>query len=211
MLGAAWKLIDGEQVQCVSVSPKDPLNDYEVVCRLHKALNSADVLIGHNSDNFDIKKFNTRAIQYGLDPIQGKKQIDTLKIARKYFKFTSNKLRYIAQYLGVGEKDESPDWDLILAGDRAEIKRMREYNKQDVVVTEAVYKRLRDWHVTHPDVSTVTRDIEGVAIDKCPRCDSAHVVKCGTGPLIKAGQVRGFKQRHKCQDCKKEWRGNLIR
>lgn len=211
MLGAAWKFLDKDRVHCISVSPQDPLNDYEVIKKLHAALDSADVLVGHNSDNFDIKKFNTRALQYNLPPIQNKKKVDTLKMARKYFKFSSNTLRYIAKYLGVGEKGESPDWEKILAGDKKELAFMRKYNKQDVIVTENVYLRLREWHETHPDVSTVTRDIEGFPLDKCPRCDSAHVVKAGKEPVIKRGLISGFKQRFKCQDCKKQWVGNLLK
>lgn len=205
MLGAAWKFLDEEKTHCISVSPKDPLNDYEVIKTLRAALDSADVLIGHNSNAFDILKFNTRAIFYRLPPIQNKKQIDTLKMARKYFKFTSNKLRYIAQYLGIGEKGETPDWDLILQGDRKALAEMRKYNKQDVVVTEALYKRLRDWHQTHPDVSTVTRDISGEVLMKCPRCDSVNVVKNGTRPLIRNGAIFKTVQEHLCRKCHKQF------
>lgn len=203
MLGAAWKVLGEDRVRCVSVSHKDVFNDYEVICALHKALARAEVVIGHNSDGFDIKKFNTRAVYYGLEPLQPKKQIDTIKIAKKYFKFTSNSLRYIASYLGLGDKGESPEWDLILAGDKKALAAMREYNKRDVTVTEAVYLRLRDYHHTHPDVSTVTRDVAGEAMLKCPRCDSVDIKKDGTFPIIKNGMIVSRKQRYSCTSCHK--------
>jgi hypothetical protein len=39
-----------------------------------------------------------------VDVMPSPKTIDTLKWARKYFNFNSNKLDYIAKYLGVGQK-----------------------------------------------------------------------------------------------------------
>jgi len=201
MLGASWKHLDDDKISCVSISPKDPLNDYAVIQKLYKAIEASDGLIGHNADNFDLKKFNTRAIYYGMPPLQKKIQTDTLKIARKYFKFTSNSLRYIANYLGLENKGDSPDWDAVMSGDRKEIALMREYNRQDVIVTEQLYKKLRGWHHTHPDVSSVTRDIEGKEMDKCPSCDSVNVVKNGHKPKVKAGVVYKFAQVLLCRNC----------
>ena len=195
LLGAAWKTRDGP-ISCISVSPKDPFNDYEVVRRLHEVLSAADVLIGHNSDAFDLKTFNARAIFWGFTPIPPKVSIDTLKVAKKYFKFTSNKLSYIAQYLGVALKDESPDWDLILAGDAEELANMREYNKKDVIVTEQVYQKLMGWHHTHPQISDV-KDIEGADVHVCPKCSSPRLQRRGTRRMASGKQL----QQYQCNNC----------
>lgn len=84
ILGAAWKPLYGK-TECISVSSKNVLNDYEVVRRLHTVISESDILIGHNSDAFDIKKFNARAIYHGLPVLPPKRTVDTLKVARRMF------------------------------------------------------------------------------------------------------------------------------
>lgn len=59
ILSAAWKYLGQDKVHCVSVSPQNPLNDAAVVHYLHAALQSANILVGHNSDAFDFKKFKS--------------------------------------------------------------------------------------------------------------------------------------------------------
>lgn len=198
MLGAAWKFLGEDRVSCISVSPQNPLDDRAVIHRLHTVLSEADVLIGHNSDAFDFKKFNTRAIIYGLPPISPKRSIDTLKIARKYFRFTSNKLKYIAQVLGLDAKDESPDWEKILEGDAEELRYMRDYNKQDVIVTEQVYERLKAYHHTHPNlgVHVDIRDTANNKVDTCPKCNSIELMKRGH-----RFTQTGKKQQYQCKTC----------
>lgn len=194
----AWKFIGNDRVSCVCVSSKNPTNDYEVVKQFHSILIEADILIGHNSDAFDLKKFNARAIYHGLPPIPKKQQIDTLKEARKYFKFTSNKLSYLADYLGISSKDDSPDWNKILDGDINELATMREYNKKDVIVTEQLYHKLVSWMNTHPNVSIYSplKDIEGKVILSCPKCNSVNYKRNG----YSYGKT-GKKQRYQCLDC----------
>ena len=197
ILGAAWAF-DDEPPESTTVNPKSVFNDEKVVKKLHSALSEAEVLIGHNSDNFDIKKFNTRAIKYGLAPISQKVTIDTLKMARKYFKFTSNKLSYIADFLEVDAKEASPDWELIKQGDADELKYMQEYNEQDVIVTREVYKKLRSFHHTHPNTSQEIRDVNGEIVRSCKKCSSTNIRRDGTR-LLNSGRRR---QQWRCRDCK---------
>jgi DNA polymerase elongation subunit (family B) len=196
MFGAAWVFNDNKRVESVAVDHRKPLDDKVVIEKLHGVLDRADVLVGHNSDQFDLKMFNTRAICYGLPPIGQKVQIDTLKMARKYFRFPSNKLSYIARRLGVGAKDESPDWDLVLEGNKKELEYMRRYNRQDVVVTREVYYKLRAWHHTHPRVKGLARDVAGEEVRNCRKCGGV-LRKNGTR-LTASGKVR---QQMTCTEC----------
>ena len=84
MLGASWKFKGDMRPSVVSVKASDPFNDEGVVRVLYQVLQEADVLVGHNSDRFDLKKFNTRALHYGLAPLHIRTQqtVDTLKIAK---------------------------------------------------------------------------------------------------------------------------------
>lgn len=205
MLGASWAFND-EKPQAISVSPKAPLDDEYVIKYMHGVLEKADVLIGHNSDNFDIKKFNTRAVFYGLPPLSPKVQIDTLKIARKYFKFTSNQLGYICQYLGLSAKDESPDWELCIDGDVQELRNMREYNKNDVIATRDLYKKLSAWHHTHPHLHSGIHDVVGLKVDTCMKCGSPDLQQRGFRYLA-SGRKR---RKYKCNSCGGWQAGKLI-
>ena len=52
--------------------------------------------------------------------------VDTLKEARKVFKFSSNKLDYIAQYLGVGAKMDTGGialWEGCATGSRKALRK----------------------------------------------------------------------------------------
>jgi DNA polymerase elongation subunit (family B)/Zn ribbon nucleic-acid-binding protein len=198
ILSVAWAIND-ERVKCISVSPQNPLNDFEVVKTFHAVLNDCDCFVGHNVDAFDIKKFNTRAIAYGLHPIGKKTTIDTLKIARRHFKFTSNKLRYIAKFFSITEKDGSPDWDACLLGDADALAYMREYNRTDVEVTRQLYYKLRAYHENHPDFNAIrpVRDIcDNIVYNVCKVCGSADTVKNGSWFGLK-GRVK----KRMCKSC----------
>lgn len=199
MLGAAWKFLGEKKIGCISVNPKNPTNDEEVIHVIHDVLSSADILVGHNSDAFDYKKFNARAITYGLPPIAPKQSIDTLKIARQNFKFSSNTLRYIAQILGVDAKDESPDWQKCCLGDENELRYMRKYNRQDVIVTEKVYLKLRPYAKNHPNLNTYLnlQDDQGQPIPACKACGSVEMLRSDSHIHTNATKYRAYQ----CASC----------
>lgn len=209
MLGAAWKWKGEDTAQVVSVTPSEPLNDEGIVRALYSVLDEADIIIGHNSDKFDIKKFNTRAIAYGLPPLARKTQIDTLKIARRYFAFTSNTLAYLADFLGVPQgKDASPNWQKCIEGCPDELRYMRKYNKQDVFVTEAVYDKIMSWHHTHPNIAEPQRDVEGLIVpNTCHRCGSCETSKRGFQYM-----ASGIKyQIYSCNSCGSRFKGEKVK
>lgn len=206
ILSAAW-MIDGK-IKCVAIDPKDPFNDKEIVTKLPKVLSKATLLIGHNADAFDLKKFNTRAIYHGLKPLPPIPSVDTLKVARKSFAFTSKKLAYIAQFLKVGAKDESPDWRKVLAGNRAEIRRMKTYNKKDVEVTWAVYKKLQGFIANHPNMNLLhpVKDVKGAPVENCPNCQSPDTQRAGIR-VLRTGRY----QRMHCRSCGAYWKGGKTK
>jgi len=150
VISAAWKWLGSSKTEAVSVLDdrdafrKDPTNDYAVVKKVHELLSEADAIVHHFGDRFDLPKMNTRFIQLGLPPIPPLVQIDTYKIAKKEFKFMSNRLDYIAKYLGLEGKLPTPPelWIDCLHGKVGAIKHMVKYNKQDVDLLEQVYIRL---------------------------------------------------------------------
>lgn len=142
--------------------------------KLHTLFNKADVIITHNGDKFDIKMANSFFVHHNLLPPSPYKTIDTLKIARSKFRFNSNKLNDLGQYLNVGRKIETGGFKLwleCLRGNKRAWKKMKRYNKRDVDLLEKVYLRLRPWATNTPDINP-----SGII---CPTCGSAKVQKRG--------------------------------
>lgn len=129
-------------------TPKGLLN------RLHELLNEADIVVGHNSKQFDTKMVNGFFIHNGLLPTRPYRQIDTLQIAKSRFRFASNHLNDLGEYLGCGKKVKTGGIDLwfkCMAGDKKAWRLMEEYNKQDTVLLEAVYNKLMPWAENQPN------------------------------------------------------------
>lgn len=161
---------------------------------LHDMMADADVLVAHNGDAFDIKKVNARFAIHRMKPPEPYKSIDTLKIARRHFKFDSNKLDAVGQVLGVGRKMPHTGkhlWLGCMAGDKAAWKKMKAYNKQDVVLLEKVFQQLLPWATSITNFAYLTREV-----GCCPRCLSKNIRRGGMHRTLT--QER---QRYQCKDC----------
>lgn len=164
-----------------------------------KLLDEADIVITHNGDKFDLKKLNTRFVKFDLGKPSPYRSIDTLKIARKHFSFTSNKLEYLAEFLKCKFKKMKSKkfpgvtmWDQCLARNPEAWKEMEAYNKQDVLTLEAVYDKLKPWD------KTINFSIFNAG---------NHICSCGSTELIKKGTTdysytnHGYYQRYRCKSC----------
>jgi uncharacterized protein YprB with RNaseH-like and TPR domain len=169
-------------------------NDDKALCEdLWKLFDEADVLVAHHGDSFDMKKSNARFIIHGMTPPSPYKTIDTKKVAKKYFKFESNKLDDLGKYLGLGEKLPTGGFDTWLgcmAGDMKMWAKMVKYNRQDVVLLEKVYLRMRDWMTNHPRTS------DNPISSTCPNCNGTHLQRRG----VTRNKVTTL-QRLMCIDC----------
>lgn len=113
-----------------------------------EVLNEADLIVAHNGDRFDLKWIKTRAIYHRLPMLPNYKQFDTLKVAKSKFLFNSNKLDYIAKFLGAKGKikTEMKLWDdIILHKCPIAMNTMLEYCDEDVRQLEEVYDLLVAW------------------------------------------------------------------
>lgn len=123
-------------------------DDKELLLRFSDVMDSADILIGHNSKQFDTKWIRTRCLFHRI-PISPKfNEIDTLTNSRSGFRFNSNRLDYIGKFLGVGEKT-STGYDLwkniVLHNDEESLRQMIEYCANDVILLEKVYNELKPY------------------------------------------------------------------
>ena len=205
----AWKWLGEKETHILSLPDfktykKEPQNDELLVRELWKLIDSAEVIIGQNSDAFDIKKSNARFVKHGLEPPSPYKTIDTLKIARRYFKLNSNKLDDLGDYLNIGRKLHTGGFNLWLgciAGEKDAWKKMTDYCKQDVILLEKVYYKLRGWSKNSPNMNLV---IGGFT--NCPTCGSEHTERRGT----EVSRVSTFQRWH-CLNCGSWFKGESIK
>lgn len=148
--------------------------DKEIIKDFVKVMAEADELVGHNVDRYDTKFIMARALKHNIPVLPKYQSTDTLKLAKKHFMLNSNKLDYIAQYLGIGHKTKHRGmemWDdIILRNDPKALEEMIEYNVQDVFLTEQVYHKLMEYSL--PKVNHASKQTG----DKhtCPQCGSDH-------------------------------------
>ena len=173
---------------------KEHQSEKNLVKKLHKLFSESDILIAHNGDNFDIKKSNAFFLKQGLKPPNISKSIDTKKIAKRFFRFNSNKLTDLGKYLGLGVKEDTGGFELWLgcmANDPKSWRTMRKYNIQDVVLLEKIYNKLSAWYPTHPNITT----------------DFSSCASCGGKDFIRRGftytATNKKKQRLACRNCGK--------
>jgi uncharacterized protein YprB with RNaseH-like and TPR domain len=151
-------------------------NDKKMLQDFIKVANEADELVGHNGDKFDLAWIRTRCLFHRIDMFPTYTTIDTLKVARSKFKFNSNKLNYIAKYLGIGQKIHT-DYDLwkdiVLNKDKDAMDKMIKYCKMDVILLEKVHKELS----LHIPAKTHYGVIFGGDRGSCPECGSDDLVR----------------------------------
>ena len=132
-----------------------------------------------------------------MQPPSNFKQIDTLKLARKHFALTSNKLAYMTDKLCTKYKKRTHHkfegfelWKECLAGNLKAWKEMEKYNKHDVLSLEELYTKLIPWD------SSVNFTLYGDSPD--------HICPCGDTRLNKKGYYytsAGKYQRYRCRSC----------
>jgi hypothetical protein len=166
-----------------------------ILLAMHALLSEADIIVGHNISGFDLGKLKAKFLQYNITLPPPVKMVDTLLAARKGFKFTSNKLGDLATFLGIGHKVDTGGfklWKGCMAGEAEAWEKMVEYCKQDVLLLEEVYLKLRADMQGHPNLGAYLSG-EGPV---CPKCGSFEMVKHG---FTFSNQTKY--QRYQCQQC----------
>jgi len=189
--GASWrgeKTIKADKLTQAEVLARD---DTRIVESLAALVREADIVVAHNADQFDIPVLNGRVLLQGLEPLGPVESIDTLKIARKSFRFTHNKLDALARYLGLGSKIKTDFelWEQVVNGDETAMTQMVRYCKHDVVLLGQVFEKLV------PYAARLRRLFDG---------EGFFCLYCGSSGL----QKRGFKttgagtfQQYQCSRC----------
>lgn len=172
-----------------------------LLVRLKKLLDEADIVVGHNSKKFDVKRINAKFAEYNIPAPSSFQQVDTYILSKKHFNFSSHTLEYLLQKLKSPIKklkhSKYPGKSLWIEcdkGNKDAFKEMAIYNIYDVLGTEWLYKKLMPWD-TNINFG-VYQDYTGV-IPTCI-CGSKNVKKHGFKFTHK-----GKRQQYKCTDCHK--------
>lgn len=161
---------------------------------IHDLLDEADAVIHFNGTSFDIPTLNKEFIVHGFGPPAPYKQTDLIQVARKSFRFASNKLDFISGHLKLGnkKKTEFTLWIDCMKNDPAAWEKMEAYNREDVNLLERLYEKFKPWIYSHANHSIYTSGDSLV----CPNCGSSDHQRRGYHYTSAAKY-----QRHQCQRC----------
>jgi uncharacterized protein YprB with RNaseH-like and TPR domain len=162
-----YKWEDEKEVYSLNWDSKQ--NDKTMLTKFILVANQANELVGHNGDKFDLAWIRTRCLFHHIDMFPNYVTIDTLKVARSKFRFQSNKLNYIAEFLGLGGKikTEYNLWkDILLKNDKVAMDKMIKYCKKDVTLLEQVFKALRGHMIPKTHYGVIFGQDRG----SCPEC-----------------------------------------
>jgi DNA polymerase elongation subunit (family B) len=166
----------------------------EMLRMIWELLDEADIVCHYNGRRFDIPTLNKEFVLEDITPPSPYRQIDLLQVVRREFRFTSNKLDYVSQQLGLGAKTQHKGmelWTGVLNHEKSAQRVMEKYNKQDVRLLERLYYNLLPWLGR-----TLNLGVYGDDHPACSKCGSHNIQHRGY-QYTNAGKYR----RYKCNSC----------
>ena len=160
-------------------------------------MDEADILVGYNSDSFDIPWLMGEFIANEIDPPSPSQYVDLYRVSRRNFRWISGKLDYLARRLldtgkvahegmGLWMKCIGPDGD---DKDKA-WRSMKRYARQDTALLEPLFDKLL------PYIRNVNFALYSGEVNACPRCASVNLQRRG-----EARTTASVFQRFQCTDC----------
>lgn len=171
-----------------------------MVQRAWELLNEADIVVGYNSDSFDLRRLNSEFAKLHLGPPSPYQRLDIYKVVRKNFKFVSHKLDNILKELSLEGKVKHRGfslWPDCMNGDVKAQAEMKKYCIGDVTPLKEAFTILQPWLPATFNLNTFHDGPEG-----CPRCGSQALIKEGFSYTS-----LGRYQRFSCRECKGWSRG----
>lgn len=194
---AAWKWEGKEAIQYEHWGGGH--NDERILRRVIPDLWKADEVVAHNGDSFDLRWLRTRALKFGFRFPYHVVSFDTLKAARRQFRLNSNKLDYIARYLGLKQKTkvEYQLWKDVLSNVPGSLSRMIQYCQDDILVLEGVFEAIRGFcpPATHHGATS-----HGPTYG-CPNCGKLGQESLGSYSTP-TGQI---KHKRACSSCNQQF------
>jgi len=193
IISISWKWLGGDKVHHLTW---DKLHsDKEMMEAFLKEYNKADMVIGINNDSFDNRWINARAAKHRLDVNTMVKSFDVQREMKRVFRIPSYAMKYTAKYFELDQQKMEHEgeimWQMIEDGtpeqQREYLKKMVNYNVQDILTTEELYISLRKYfgHKMHFGV------FDGENKWTCPNCGTNNISLEKTS-FTAAGTVQRF-------------------
>lgn len=126
---------------------EDGLNDCRLTADLLAAMESVDIVYAHNGVQYDVPWLRTRALRWGLPPVEPRKIIDPVLVARKNFRLHSNTLDNIARFIGASNEKNHVDleyWMKAFANrDKQSMDYIVDHCQRDILVLAEVAREIR--------------------------------------------------------------------
>lgn len=174
--------------------------DKQMLIKIVEIMNSSDIIIGQNGDNFDLKTLQWRLNVLNLTPREEILTLDTLKLSRKSFRPPCHKQDYRSKKYGFGGKipQDMTDCILVAKGDKARSSRRAVYNIKDVLDLRRIFWKELNYYIRLP--SWFIGLLTGIK-SKCPDCGSLRSIRHGK----RVSKSQGEQQRVKCTECARVW------
>lgn len=191
-----WKFIGDKAVQVKSIHDfpgRHPLDDKPLIEWFFKNVwAKADIAAGWYSSGHDEPFLRTRAIIHKLSAPKPVTTCDLWGKVWKRFKFSKNSLHNVASQLGLTQKwyNKPQDFEKVLYGDKAAMRRIVKHCKIDVEITEQAYERFKSFVLVHPRVT-----LNNFA---CRTCGGTNLQKRGW----RFSALKGKMQLVWCKDCR---------
>jgi uncharacterized protein YprB with RNaseH-like and TPR domain len=195
IISISWKWLGEDKVHYLTWD-KDH-SDKQMLVDFLPEYNKADMVIGVNNDNFDNRWINARAAKYRLQVNTMIRSFDIQKEFKRLFRIPSYSMKYAAKFFGLDQQKQQHEgiimWDMIEDGtpdqQKEYLKKMVDYNIQDILTTEDLYLSLRQYmgHKMHLGV------FDDKAKYTCPNCGGNHI-KLYQTQVTPAGTVQRVMQ-----------------
>lgn len=171
--------------------------------KLHDLMDEADVVMGYNSQRFDVPWIEGYLLEEGYDRPSPVKHIDLLSVFRKHSRYISRKLDYVSDKLLDDKKVSVSTLDLQIEceSDDPEVQRkawakMKRYSVKDTALMLPLFERVKSYvKMPHPIVGSSEEAL-------CHACGSDKLERRGYA-LTQTGRY----QRFHCNDCGSWFRG----
>lgn len=130
---------------------KDLADDSRLAVAIRDTLETADIIVGHNSKLFDRKFLNARLAKAGERGLAPMWHIDTMWIVRTHMR-TSSKLDNLTKFLGLPLKTDITwdDWARAVGGDRTSMDEVVTHCEADVRALAEAARKLKPFMRTMP-------------------------------------------------------------
>lgn len=171
---AKWLFED--EVMAFSMTKEELKNfdDSRITKQLWKLLDESHVVITQNGIKFDQKKANSKFLEHNLNPPSSYQSIDTLLHSRKQLGEVSNRLDFLSKKYGSNKEGKIESyglWDRVMKQDYSGLTEMSEYCKNDVLILEDYYLKLRPFIKPHPSLQLFIEEDKSA----CPSCGSTDL------------------------------------